>query len=57
MLLRGLKENKDAFGDMLSREKHADFEESMTKFSNAEAVYRAALMTGSKIIQPTLLIL
>lgn len=50
-----MKDNKLAFTDMLSKARDADFEESITKLKNAEAVYQAALMSGSKIIQPTLL--
>lgn len=50
-----IKDNKLAFQDMLSKERDADFEQSITKFKNAEAVYHAALMMGSKIIQPSLL--
>lgn len=50
-----MKDNKASFTDMLSKARDADFEESITKLKNAEAVYQAALMSGSKIIQPTLL--
>lgn len=50
-----MKDNHLAFTDMLSKQRDADFEQSITKFKNAEAVYHAALMMGSKIIQPSLL--
>ncbi|MGE5405459.1 MAG: hypothetical protein ACM3PP_11040, partial [Candidatus Saccharibacteria bacterium] len=50
-----LEEAKITFNDLLSKAEDADMEEVIMELTNQENVYKAALATGARVIQPSLI--
>lgn len=50
-----LSSNEVSFTAMLSETEDVDMAETIMSLKNAESVYRAALSTGTRVIQPTLI--
>ncbi len=50
-----LSDNNMSFTELLSKAQDTDMAAEIMTFKNSENIYRAALSTGAKVIQPTLL--
>ncbi|MGE5418120.1 MAG: flagellar hook-associated protein FlgL [Acidobacteriota bacterium] len=50
-----LEEAKITYNDLLSKAEDADMEEVIMELTNQENVYKAALATGARVIQPSLI--